>query len=238
MTITSVDALNGADVAPEIWRRFPDYRVHLMTIDGVHGTASNAVSEAVLSSAEQAAAERCVLNPVDQWPEIAVWREAFLEFGVKHRVARSSVESLIRRAAGGLPRIDFLTDVYNAVSVTHCIPLGGEDLDRYEGVPRLTVAEGHEHFDARENGHLVTLPPESGEIIWRDDSGVTCRRWNWRQGLRTRLADSTQRALFIFDGMGDESEVRLDDASVELARLLSQQWPEAQIAHRRIRRPD
>jgi DNA/RNA-binding domain of Phe-tRNA-synthetase-like protein len=29
--------------------------------------------------------------------------------------------------------------------------------------------------------------PEPGEVIWRDDDGVTCRCWNWRQCVRTRI---------------------------------------------------
>lgn len=33
-----------------------------------------------------------------------------------------------------------LTDLYNAVSVLHQIPIGGEDLTRYTGPPRLVRA--------------------------------------------------------------------------------------------------
>ena len=33
----------------------------------------------------------------------------------------------------GLPRVNRLTDLYNAVSVLHQLPLGGEDLSRYGG---------------------------------------------------------------------------------------------------------
>lgn len=29
--------------------------------------------------------------------------------------------------------------------------------------------------------------PRPGEVIWRDDAGVTCRQWNWRQCTRTRI---------------------------------------------------
>jgi DNA/RNA-binding domain of Phe-tRNA-synthetase-like protein len=40
-----------------------------------------------------------------------------------------------------------LTDLYNAVSVLHPDPVGGEDLTGYTGPPRLARATGRERFD-------------------------------------------------------------------------------------------
>ncbi len=54
-------------------------------------------------------------------------------FGTKPKKTRNSLEALsqrITKAGGGLPRVNRLTDIYNAVSVKHQIPLGGEDLDK------------------------------------------------------------------------------------------------------------
>lgn len=53
-----------------------------------------------------------------------------------------------------------LTDCYNAVSVLHQIPLGGEDLTRYAGPPRLTRATGDEPFDTVADGIAVTKHPD------------------------------------------------------------------------------
>ena len=39
-----------------------------------------------------------------------------------------------------LPRINALVDTYNAVSLRHVIPVGGEDLDALEGDLRLVAA--------------------------------------------------------------------------------------------------
>ena len=38
-------------------------------------------------------------------------------------------------------------------------------------------------------------------MVWCDDAGVTCRRWNWRQARRTQLRDDTTTALFILDAL-------------------------------------
>ena len=97
------------------------------------------------------------------------------------------MEALLRRVEGGLPRIDRLTDIYNAISVKHLLPVGGEDLGEYRGPARLVRAAGDEPFDTVRDGQPVTEHPEPGEVVWRDDAGVTCRCWNWRQCVRTRI---------------------------------------------------
>ena len=134
-------------------------------------------------------------------PHVAAWREAYRAFGAKPQRTRNSLEALLRRAASGLPRVNRLTDLYNAVSVLHQLPLGGEDLSRYRGAPRLVRATGTEPFDTVADGAGVIEHPDPGEVVWCDDAGVTCRRWNWRQARRTQLSDDTTTALFILDAL-------------------------------------
>jgi DNA/RNA-binding domain of Phe-tRNA-synthetase-like protein len=134
-------------------------------------------------------------------PHLAAWRDAFRAFGAKRYLC--SAEALIRR--GELPQINRLVDLYNAVSVRWAIPVGGEDLDRVVGRVRLVFAGGGEPFD----GDSV----KAGEVVWADEAGVTCRRWNWRQGRRTRLELETTRAYFLFDALPvfTELEAAMDD---------------------------
>ncbi|KOG85267.1 hypothetical protein ADK38_37650, partial [Streptomyces varsoviensis] len=115
-------------------------------------------------------------GPVEEHPHLAAWREAFRAFGAKPQRTRPSAEALLRRAADGLPRVDRLTDIYNAISVAHVVPLGGEDLDHYQGPARLVRADGTEEFATAAGGESVIEHPAPGEVVWRDDAGVTCRR--------------------------------------------------------------
>ena len=87
-------------------------------------------------------------------PHIAAWRTAFSAFGAKPKRYPSSAEALIARVLKGqaLPRVNALVDLYNAISVHHVVPLGGEDADRLQGPLRLTVAAGDEPFDPRGDG--------------------------------------------------------------------------------------
>lgn len=132
-----------------------------------------------------------------------------------------AVGELITAAEKGLPRVNALTDVYNAICVLHQIPFGGEDLEHYQGPARLFRASGTESFDTASGGEMVLEHPDEGEVVWGDDAGVTCRRWNWRQGRRTALSDRTRSALFILDGLDPVSNDQLHAAADALVEALT-----------------
>ncbi|MGV8260936.1 B3/B4 domain-containing protein, partial [Pseudomonas aeruginosa] len=71
---------------------------------------------------------------------------------------------------------------------------------------------GSETFDTLKNGEAVDESPDPGEVVWRDDLGVTCRRWNWRQGVRTRLDASAQRMWFILESLPEMPLAALHEA--------------------------
>jgi DNA/RNA-binding domain of Phe-tRNA-synthetase-like protein len=114
-----------------------------------------------------------------------------------------SVDALMRRAVteGGLPSIGVLVDLYNAISILEVVPIGGEDLDRYDGPARLLIATGDEPFHTTANGEPVVDHPDAGEPVWVDGGGVTCRRWNWRQTSRTAIHADTRSVGFIVDSL-------------------------------------
>jgi DNA/RNA-binding domain of Phe-tRNA-synthetase-like protein len=144
------------------------------------------------------------------------------------------VEALLRRLEpDGLPRIDRITDVYNAVSLAHLLPLGGEDRAAYVGPPRLVRADGSEPFDTTAGGEPVVEHPEPGEVVWRDQSAVTCRRWNWRQGARTRITTDTSSAVFILDALDPLPDEELHAAADALTDGLLALDPDA-VVHRRL----
>ena len=45
---------------------------------------------------------------------------------------------------------------------------------------------------------------------------MTCRRWNWRQGTRTRLTGATTRAFFLLDRLEPFAVEELDAAVADL----------------------
>ncbi|MCH8563671.1 hypothetical protein LTI14_10660 [Nesterenkonia sp. YGD6] len=226
--------LPAAWVDAAIFELHPDYQAVLLVVDGIVPGDSDEHSEGLLGRAEQAATEALAEQPVEELPRVASWREAYRSFGTKPQKTRNSLEALLRRSAEGLPRVNRLTDIYNAVSVAHQIPLGGEDLSGYTGAPRLVRATGEEPFEIMAQGEPGVEYPKPGEVVWCDEEGVTCRRWNWRQSRRTQLTADTTSALFILDGLDPITADDLNAAADDLVAQLSAFSPDLRTARRLI----
>ena len=197
-------------ISPEVAAGWPDYRAVVVVAEGIRNGPSDAAGDALLAEAERAARDSGIERAADD-PRIAAWRSVFSQFGSKPSRYPSSAESLLARVLKGesLPRINALVDTYNAISLKYVIPVGGEDLDQLSGDLRLVRAE-------------------DGEVVWRDDVGVTCRRWNWRQEPRTRLTEDTTNAFFVFDQLPPQNAV--DAAVQELIGHLEARAPDVRVS--------
>ncbi|WP_391526746.1 B3/B4 domain-containing protein [Enterobacter bugandensis] len=182
-----------------------------------------------------ALAQACqqMLNDDVPWADahLSGWDEVFKAFGAKPKRTPCSATALRKRVLKdcSLPSLDPVVDIYNAVSVRYAIPVGGENLAAYSGAPRLTLADGSEPFDTFKEGEPVVEHPEPGEVIWRDDLVVTCRRWNWRQGIRTRLDSQAQSMWFILESLPSMPLAALEEAGQELVNNLQQLMPGATV---------
>ncbi|TDE18881.1 cytoplasmic protein [Actinomadura sp. 6K520] len=203
----------------------PDFAVLVMTAEGLVNGPGDAESRGWLA---EAAAQADAADP-----HVAAWRDAYRAFGSKPQRTRPSVDALLRRA-DALPSINKVVDAYNAVSVEFALPIGGEDLDAYQGPARLVRATGDEPFDVVAGGEPAVEHPGAGEVVWRDDAGVTCRRWNWRQCVRTRLTEHTKNGLFLLERLEPYPLDRLTEAGDRLAARLRLIAPDARIASRLI----
>ena len=237
-TAPGVGWLAAARVDASVLQLRPDYRAQLLTVQGVVPGPSDKTSEGLIQQAVAAAREALADQKVEDMPHVSAWREAYRSFGAKPQRTRNSLEALLRRADAGMPRVNRLTDIYNAVSMLHQLPLGGEDLTRYSGPPRLVSATGDEPFDTFAGGVAVVEHPEPGEVVWTDDAGVTCRRWNWRQARRTALADDTTAALFILDALDPLTDQALTAAADDLVEHLTRLGPNVRTNRRTLGRPD
>jgi hypothetical protein len=141
-------------VDPSVHAVYPDYVALVLLASNLTNGPSDAASDAQLAEVE-AHLHASGLQRATDHPHIAAWRAAFSAFGAKLSRYPSSAESLITRVLKGqpLPRVNALVDLYNAISVRHVVPLGGEDADRLEGPLHLTTTAGGEIFDPSQRRH-------------------------------------------------------------------------------------
>ncbi|WP_406312197.1 phenylalanine--tRNA ligase beta subunit-related protein [Streptosporangium sp. NBC_01639] len=212
-------------VDPAVSALRPDFAVLVMGVYGLRNGPTDDRSRAWLAGAAKEAVSA-------EDPKVEAWREAYRAFGAKPQRTRPSVDALVRRMP--LPEINLVVDAYNSVSVRHGLPIGGEDLAHYEGTARLVRAAGDEPFEIIERGEPAVDHPEIGEVVWRDDRGATCRRWNWRQCVRTRITEETTDALFLLERLAPMSLAELETAGSELAALLEAVTPGVRIESRLV----
>jgi DNA/RNA-binding domain of Phe-tRNA-synthetase-like protein len=185
----------------------------------VTNTASTAFSRGQLALASRSLASA-------SWAEahLNAWREAYRAFGAKPQRTPCSAEALRKRCErdGQVPETNAVVDLYNALSLRYAVPVGGEDAAAYQGAPQLIRASGDEAFDTVADGLPKTETVDTGEVIWRDARGVTCRRWNWRQGTRTRITDTSTSLWFVLERLEPMPVDALLSAAKELAAGLEQ----------------
>jgi DNA/RNA-binding domain of Phe-tRNA-synthetase-like protein len=217
-------------IEPEILERFA-YRGVMFYVRNIENGPSDEFSIAELRRAETEAQARFGDGKASDHPHMIAWREAFSSFGLKPSKFLNSAEAMLSRVlkGGELPAINWLTDIYNALSVRHVFPCGGEDWDAAVGMQRLCFARGDEAFDTSKDGETIIDHPQPGEVVWTDDAGVTCRAWNWRQCVRTRLNVQTKNAYFVLDSLGPFPRASLLAAADELEGFLRQRSPDCQI---------
>ncbi|MFJ9348022.1 B3/4 domain-containing protein [Streptomyces sp. NPDC101237] len=221
-------------VSDEVRALAPGFTHLAVEAHGLVNGPSTEASAALLDDAARRLAARLDGRAPHEDPHMAAWRAVYTAFGSKPSRTRNSAEALARRALadGGLPRINLLVDLYNAVSVAHLIPVGGEDLDLVRGGMRLVRATGEEEFVTVAGGEESVEHPDAGEVVWCDATGVTCRRWNWRQGPRTRLTERTVSGVFLLESLAPLPVAELVAAGTELAELLQKFSPGAEVTVR------
>lgn len=215
--------IHSPSIAPEVYRTAPGFRALSIYVKAAP-VLNPEVGEAALREACEA-----VLAGRPEWAEahLAAWADVFQSFGAKPKRTPCSADALRKRVLrdGIMPALDPVVDLYNAVSLRYAIPVGGENISAYQGAPRLTIAEGTEPFDTIKEGASVIEYPSPGEVVWRDDVGVTCRRWNWRQGIRTRLSVEAQQMWFILESLPQMPLEKLHEAGRMLTDGLEEMMP-------------
>jgi DNA/RNA-binding domain of Phe-tRNA-synthetase-like protein len=210
----------------EIAGNFPDFRVAVVVAENLDIVAERPPElAALIADREQACRAKWGTGEIElsEIPGVAAWRKAYRAFGIKKTSYRSSVERLVKNvlAGRGLPVINAFVDAYNAVSLAHVMPLGADDLDRVTGDVAFRYARPDDQFldMAGSGGGPVTDPdpPKEGEIVYADGEKVLCRRWNWRQDVRSLVTPLTHRAIITVQSNGEGD---LDAAVADLIGLV------------------
>jgi DNA/RNA-binding domain of Phe-tRNA-synthetase-like protein len=210
-------------VTDTIFDEFPELVLGVVILHDIDNSQNRAEITEMLRKAESALSGKFGTTPVTEHPYIATWREAYRKFGAKPKDYPSSVENLARRVLNGatLEHINNLVSLYNTISLRYILPVGGEDLDKIVGDVLLTRA-GNDEPAIFLLGEKEARAPRAGEIIYKDDVGAICRRWNWKEADRTKLTQETRHAFLIIETLPPVPRDTVETAIHELADLVKQ----------------
>ncbi|MBU0975221.1 hypothetical protein KJ918_00315, partial [Patescibacteria group bacterium] len=206
-------------INPKLFERYPSLLEAVVILKNIDNTVDGSEILKLLRAEEKKKAKEFSTMKLSDHKTISAWRNAFRDFGSKPNKFSSSVEALLKRVAAGneLPDTNPLVNLYNYCSIKHILPFGGEDFAGVYGDMELKYCEGTEEYIpimGKENE-----PPDKGEIAWVDASGITCRKWNWRQCDRTKITENSKEGYFIIDGLPVTTREQVKEAAEDFIAL-------------------
>lgn len=199
-------------VDSSFWNLFPDAKIGVLLLKGYKTPAQSPDELVKLLEESNGIAQKFLTEDTFSENEvIRTYRQAYQKFKTK-KGARSSIEALLKRSTSDRPvtTISPLVDIYNAASLRFGLPCGAEDLDTFVGDLQLTVTEGGDEFYLI--GDETNNPTLPGEVCYKDDKGAVCRCFNWRDGERTMITDSTKNAFLVMELVNSDRVEDLENA--------------------------
>jgi lysyl-tRNA synthetase class 2 len=206
----------------KIFEEYPTFRRGIVIARNMDNRGHSNELEDILNRAIAQASQQPIDLKAD--PRTMVWSDAHRQFGSnpnKFPPAHCALLKRVQKPGAGIPFINKVVAVMNINSIRDATPVGGDDVIRANGSLELRYADGSETFtplgspDASEHpipGEVIYLVPESNEVM--------CRRWNWRNGHKTRIAEDTRVIVMNIDGLGEDSEARSIDTRDRVAQML------------------
>ena len=207
--------------SPEIWQQFPQLVPGLLAVEGVHPQVD---VEPWLQPWYEQARERLGQGPESQMPEVAAWRRAYTQMGLKPTKYRSAAEALLRRfkREDDLPRLHPLVDICNALSLAFAMPVAVFDVAHVDSYIEVRHAAGTEQYLAF-GGEIENPAPQ--EVIFVDAADqVHARRWTFRQSRRSIITPKSKQALIVSEGLHESAATDVRALIDALAEAVTALW--------------
>jgi DNA/RNA-binding domain of Phe-tRNA-synthetase-like protein len=209
-------------VQPKIFEAYPTFRRGIVIAKNLDNQDHSKELGDMMNRAISQAAQAPIDLKTD--PLATAWNDAHRQFGSnpnKFPPAHCALLKRVQKPGARIPFINKVVAIMNINSIQGLTPVGGDDAIRANGSLELRYADGSENFtplgSPDSNGH-----PVAGEVIYvvPESNMVMCRRWNWRNGHQTRIAEDTRIIVMNIDSLGQDSEKRAIAIRDRLARML------------------
>lgn len=206
-------------VAPQVFAALPDVCFGVVAAWGVDNAAGYPAIAARLDAAVAAAAARFAGKKVKEDPAVLPYRQAFQALGINPNKFMSSIEAMFTRVAKGkgLPRINPVVDLGNALSLTYVLPMGAHDMGGLTADLEVRLSRAGDTFVPFGESEAESV--SAGELVYVSGSVVRTRRWIWRQSELGKIGPQSRDIFFPIDGFSSVNKDAVLAARDELARL-------------------
>ena len=207
-------------VAEEVFDRLPKVCFGVVVAREADNQLHRPEIEQLLAENVAGVEERLGGINIKEAPALVPYREAFRKLGINPNKFPSSIEAMVSRIVKhkGMPRINPLVDLANALSLKYLLPMGAHDLDSVPGDVVVRFAVTGDRFVPF--GQAEAEEVEPGELIYVVGSTVKTRRWIWRQSELGKVTAASRNIFFPIDGFKGQNEEKVIAARDELAQQL------------------
>ena len=211
-------------VEKEVFDKLDDVCFGIVVAKGIDNTQKIEKIQSLLEEGIKANEEKYEGKKVKESEEVACYRDAFRTLGINPNKFMSSIEAMLTRVSKkkGLPSINPIVDIGNAMSLKYYLPMGAHDIDTItpQDVEVRFSRQGDRFIPFGEEEEAEILDP--GELVYAVGNKVRTRRWIWRQSEEGKIVESTKNIFFPIDGFKNSNYDNLMAAREELATLLKE----------------
>lgn len=192
-------------VEKEIFEKLPNACFGVVIAKGIDNRKAYSKIDRLLDESITAAAQRFEGKKVKEEPDILPYREAFRALGINPNKYLCSIEALFTRIAKGkgMPHINPIVDLGNAVSLKYTLPMGAHDLGGSSEDICIRLSQPGDTF--LPFGGEAEETPDSGEVVYAVGHQVRTRRWTWRQSEHGKITPESADIFFPIDGFTDHN---------------------------------
>lgn len=145
---------------------------------------------------------------------IKCYREAFQKLNINPNKFMCSIEALLTRISKkkGMPEINAVVDLVNAVSIKYKLPMGAHDLDSMKEDFYIRYSVNGDIF--LPFGETNTEEVDNNELVYVTSNDVRTRRWIWRQSEHGKIIETSSNIIFPIDafiGINDDKAIKARD---------------------------
>ncbi|MEI0518831.1 B3/4 domain-containing protein [Brachyspira murdochii] len=152
---------------------------------------------------------------------IKCYRDAFQKLNINPNKFMCSIEALLTRISKkkGMPNINAVVDLVNAVSIKYKLPMGAHDLDSMKEDFYIRYSKKGDIFIPF--GETESEEVDENELVYVSSNDVRTRRWIWRQSEHGKIVETSSNVIFPIDAFLGVNDDRAISARDELSSLLS-----------------